>query len=79
MPELDVVLDKLSQAKQDLAAAESDAIAELIAAKAAYRANPNPGRLKRKQDAVTAIQRIRAAARAGRKGNTVGGDARRGS
>jgi hypothetical protein len=77
VPEIDVILDNYGQSKQALKTAEADAEAELIAAKAAYAAGPNPGRLKRKKDAVVAIQRIRAVVREGRTGNQVGGDAMR--
>lgn len=79
MPEIDTVLDNWGHAKDDLLAAENAATVELIAAKEAYRSNPNLGRLRRKQAAVATIQRIRAAKRQGRTGNLVAGDAVRGN
>lgn len=75
MAQIDVLLEAYEQARQVLQAAEADALVELVDAKAKYRENPNPGRLKRKKDAVEAIQRIRAAVRADRAETRVGGDA----
>lgn len=55
--------------------AHDDALAELVAAKAAYRADPSEANRARKAAAVTAVQQVRAHLREGRTTTQVGGDA----
>lgn len=68
----------LAAARDALVEAERLATEELIAAKAAYRDDPNPDTRERKVAAVEDIQALRAAVRADRPagpGAQVGGDA----
>lgn len=58
-----------------ITAAHDDALAELVAAKEAFRADPSEANRYRKAAAVGAIQRLRLHLRAGRTSTQVGGDA----
>ena len=72
------LVNALAEARAALAAAESEATEELIAAKAAYRDDPSPENAQRKAAAVERIQALRAAVRADRPagpGAAIGGDA----
>jgi hypothetical protein len=67
---------RAAAAQAALADAESGALAELVAAKDAHRANPTDKTRARKAAAVEAVQQLRAVQRAGRgEGPSVGGDA----
>lgn len=76
-PDFEALLTALAEAKANLLAAEAEATAELIHAKAAYRENQTPETRARKTEAVKVITALRAAVRADRpKGRpVVGGDA----
>jgi hypothetical protein len=54
---------------------DPELLAELVAAKQAYRDDPSEENKRRKADAVAAVREHRARERAGRAGNAVGGDA----
>ncbi len=54
---------------------EEAALAELVAAKDAYRDDPSEGNRNRKANAVTAVQDIRAEERDGRDTHGLAGDA----
>jgi hypothetical protein len=54
---------------------EDAAVAELVAAKDAYRRNPSEANRARKAAAVAAVQALRADERSGRTGPRVAGDA----
>lgn len=75
-PDYEGLLTALAEAKAALLQAETEATEELIAAKDAYRENPNEETRARKAAAVEQIQALRAILRANRpKGVQVGGDA----
>ncbi len=54
---------------------EEEAVAELVAAKDAYRDDPSEANRQRKADAVAAVQAVRFEERANRAGVRVAGDA----
>lgn len=58
-----------------IAAAEFDALVELVAAKDAYRADASEANRLRKAAAVTLVQQLRGHLRANRPGTRIGGDA----
>lgn len=58
-----------------ITAAHDDALAELVAAKEAFRADPSEANRYRKAAAVGAVQRLRGHLRVGRTTTQVGGDA----
>lgn len=74
MADVAALLAQKADLEAQLVAAEQDALAELLAAKEAYRANPTNETAQRRLDAIAAIQAIRALVRAGRP-LAVGGDA----
>lgn len=77
MPDVDVaaLLEQRAALDAQLEAAEAGVLAELVAAKEAYRADPSPENKVRKAAAVGAVQQLRAHLRVGRTSNQVGGDA----
>jgi len=77
MPDVDLetLLTQRADLDAQVDAAHQAALDELVAAKDAHRADPNPDTEARKAAAVEAITRIRKHLRADRTGVAVAGDA----
>ena len=75
MNELARLLAAKEEADRQLAEAHEGLIAELVAAKDAYRADPTPENRERKDAAVSAVVKYRAVIREGRTTHDVVGDA----
>lgn len=75
MSDLERLLAAKADADRQLAEAEAGLLAELVAAKKAYRADRSPGNRDRKDTAAAAVQAYRAVIRAGRTVHDVAGDA----
>jgi hypothetical protein len=73
--DLERLLAAKADADQQLADAEAGLLAELTAAKAAYRSHKSPENRERKDAAVAAVQAFRAVIREGRTVHAIAGDA----
>lgn len=75
MSEFHELLAAKNAADAALLDAEASVLAELVAAKDAYREDPTSANRERKAAAIESVVALRALQRAGREAHAVGGDA----